>query len=309
MQFFKSITSLHVISLIITVSLSACDYVSNPYLPKTITTIDSGYATGKGDETRHVLIEDYTGHKCDNCPQAARDLLAQINAKGLTNKAIVIGIHSGSFANTVASGGEQFPTDMRTADGTIYDNTFGISKIGNPNFTFNRKINGANGSRAFGSGDFGSGFDTSQVGKPADFRIDMLTTYNASNRTIEGRVKATALKALSGGLYKIIILLIEDSVIAEQLDKHNIPGQNYYPNYVHRHVLRGAINTTWGTPVYLGKTALILNDTASVAVSGFTVDNKFNDKHCYVVAYIYNANTSVPDKQYEVFQVEERKLK
>ena len=63
---------------------------------------------------KKVLIEDFTGHTCQNCPQAADEIhtLQQISA--YQGKIVAIGIHAGFFAETNTN----FPTDFRTPEGT-----------------------------------------------------------------------------------------------------------------------------------------------------------------------------------------------
>ena len=49
----------------------ACDIEDEPYLiPVDTIPIGSG---GPSEGIRKVLLEDYTGHKCPNCPEAAEE--------------------------------------------------------------------------------------------------------------------------------------------------------------------------------------------------------------------------------------------
>ena len=57
----------------ITIIVNSCDYVSNTIEPNS----NNGGGNQITDTTkvyRKVLIEDYTGHRCGNCPAAARTL-------------------------------------------------------------------------------------------------------------------------------------------------------------------------------------------------------------------------------------------
>jgi len=121
---------------------SACDKIEEPYL---ISTGNADTAACPAPEfpeiTTHikrVLLEDYTGHTCVNCPSAAvisHDLKEQYG-----DQLVLIAVHAGFFAKPTNTGNYTF--DFRTTAGTAWDDQFGIGRIGNPNGMVNRrKIN------------------------------------------------------------------------------------------------------------------------------------------------------------------------
>jgi hypothetical protein len=88
--------------------------------------------------------------------------------------------------------------------------------------------------------------------------------------------------------------LIEDSLIDWQLWYFHSP--EYVPDYVHRHVLRQAVNGSFGPTIAEG------NITAGqTVVSGysFTLNSDYIAEHCKIIAFLYDANG------YRVIQVEE----
>ena len=98
---------------------------------------------------RKVFVEDYTGHKCGNCPAAA-DTLKYLTKK-YPGQVVALAIHAGFFANINAT----YPTDLRNPTSTAYDNTFGVSLAGNPNGLINRS--------GFGSANFIKAYTTWSV--------------------------------------------------------------------------------------------------------------------------------------------------
>jgi hypothetical protein len=276
----------------------SCDYVSNPYAPQTTGTTGT---TGGAAVVRKIFVEDYTGHKCDNCPRAARtahDLKDQYYQDNM----VIVSIHAGSFAYTTPlATGEQFPTDMRCPTGNTYYNNTDFSVGFNPFFMVNRKdVPTAN--NYVSETALSSSFAAANSLAP-DFKMEITNNYTSATRNLNTKVKVTALNALSG-TYKLVILLTEDSVIAEQLDKYVTP--NYVPNYVHRDVLRGAINSDWGSQVF--SSVISVNAMDSVIVPSFAINSAYNENHCAVVAYIYDANSASP-RYYEVMQAEEVRIK
>src|ERR1700752_2189684 len=111
-----------ILSLTVTLVLlfNACDYIRNANPPSTASSTGSTTAT-PGVVYRKVLVEDYTGHKCGNCPAAA-DVLKDLETQ-YAGKIVPLAIHAGFFANT----NTQYPTNFANADGNAYDTQFGIS--------------------------------------------------------------------------------------------------------------------------------------------------------------------------------------
>jgi hypothetical protein len=270
---------------------TACDFVKNA--------VEQQQSTGGGPQPdilyRKVLIEDYTGHKCGNCPAAADDL-HRIDSI-YEGKVIAMAVHAGGFAGT----NPLYPTNFMTPDGDIFDNTFGISTAGNPNGLVNRK--------GWGSSDFISGWTTWEtkavpfMSEEADFKISINNTFNSGANQVTSAVTVKANKAVSG-TYNLSVVLVEDSIIAEQLDYRLPSGQQRITNYVFMHVLRGSLNTTWGEQVLNGSWAK--NDSIVKTYSNYSLST-YVPKNCHIIAFVYNAdNTSA--SYYEVMQVEEAEV-
>jgi thiol-disulfide isomerase/thioredoxin len=277
-------------SLIIFISVfiinSGCDYVQDVRDPN---------AT-KIEGNRKVLVEDYTGHKCGNCPAAA-DTLRYLENK-YEGKIIPLAIHAGFFAAVSTS----YPTDFRNTVGNAYDTEFGISSAGNPNGLINRV--------GYGSGGFIKAYtlwesEIVQMLTTAEkFEIKIKNTFTSSNNNLNTAVTVKSL-ANNGGHYKLVVLLSEDSIIAEQLD-YRLQGNQVRSNYEFNHVLRGAINSTWGDQIF--SSGAVINDSIVKSYSNYTINTNYNPSKCHVIAYVYDADPSSPT-YYEVLQVEEKYVK
>lgn len=269
--------------------LSSCDYVSNVIEPS------SNNGGGNTDTTkvyRKVLVEDYTGHKCGNCPAAARELRRLDSV--YHDKIVPLAIHAGFYANINGT----YPTDFRTPEGTTFDTDFGVSAAGNPNGLVNRS--------GFGTSDFIRAWTTWEtalspiVSQEADFKIEITNTYNSGTKQVTSAITVKALKPVTGN-YKLSVLIAEDSVVAEQLDYSLPSGQQTVTNYNFMHVLRGSLNTTYGEQIWNGS---IANGASVVKTySNFQLGTSLVAKHCRIVAFVYNAdNTSTTYN--EVLQAE-----
>lgn len=247
---------------------------------------------------RKVFIEDYTGHKCGNCPAAADTLKYLL--KKYPDQVVGLAIHAGFFSTVNAS----YPTDFRNPVSTAYDNLFGISAAGNPNGLINRG--------GFGTGSFIKAYSTwegeavQMLSKPAKFEIKIRNTFTTSNNNLNSRITVKSLTNNSG-IYKLVVLLSEDSIIAEQLDyRVPPPASQVIPNYEFNHVLREAVNSTWGDPIF--SSGAIINDSTVKTFPNYIINSSYKASKCHIIAYVYDADPSSPT-YYEVLQVEEAHVK
>ena len=142
-----------------------------------------------------------------------------------------------------------------------------------------------------------------EIAIPAIFQIKIKNAFNTASSSLTTSVTVKALSNITG-TYKLVVVLTEDSIIAEQLDYSLPVGSQFIPNYRFNHVLRGAINSTWGDAV-----TGVVNTNDSVVMPYTQVINAgYNPAKCHVVAYVYDANSASPT-YYEVFQAEEEFVK
>ncbi|MCU0361455.1 MAG: Omp28 family outer membrane lipoprotein [Bacteroidia bacterium] len=241
---------------------------------------------------RKVLLEDYTGHTCGNCPNAAK--VAESLSEQYGENLVVLAVHAGFFAKVKLP---NYPASYTTTAGNDWDATsgFGVSNVGNPNGMVNRKNYENNGliqkETKWPTTVALAINDTYILG------LKLKLNYNASTRTLNTNVKANFKIGYSNNV-KVNLVLTEDSIIGDQTDYTKSP--DHIPDYVFMHVLRGAINGSWGTD--LKNAPINASDSVSVDFNNFVIDSKFKDKQLTVVAFAYDALTK------EVLQVEKMKL-
>lgn len=281
--------------LLITGAFTSCHYVSNPI--QDVGPVDT--SSGGGVVLRKVLLEDYTGHKCPNCPNAAVTAanLKQIHGKNL----VVMAIHAGFFAKPEVS--TNFKPDFNTSAGSVYNSLFGIPNY--PNGLINRKnYSSTSNAHIFQYDDWASEVAI-EIAKPANAKIEMTNNYNATSKVLTCDLKTTFLSdTLTGGPYRLIVTLLQDSILSYQSS-----GNVTIPNYNQMHVLRDNLNGTWGeiisnVPVTknspITKTYNYTLKTSYPSGTGASSDTNCNPNHCHIVAFLYNDATK------EVIQVEEK---
>ncbi len=294
-----------IILVITAVNLFAgCDYVNTPLKPHTVVTSNDTNKVYK-----NILVEDYTGSTCVNCPPAATELDSLIALYG--SRIVPMAVNAGNFATPVTT----YTLNLQCAVADAYDAFFNMSNTGNPCGMVNRKGNPFSSKYLL----YPNWANTTQgiiLNDTAFIKLTLNTTFDTITKALTVNTTSTFLKSLSG-TYNIVVLLTQDSIIGPQ--KSGTQGQ--ISNYVHRFVLRDAISTTWGDALVTGGSN---NGQAIAKTYNYTLKYSYpaagttnnpgnkpavpcNFKHCSVVAYIYNATTN-STSQYEVLQSEQKKI-
>lgn len=265
---------------IFSLAFFSCDKIDDPTPDNFVGTEgiiwDDSLYTESDPSMRKIIIEEFTGQLCTFCPDGAREIERLDSI--YTDQFIPISIHAGAFADP----NNGAPNDFRTDEGTAYNNTFGASSY--PAGTISR----LNNATVTGNSQWEVDIQSIENDVPK-VSIGLSVLYDDSTRTLKTIVNTEWLSNESGSFH-LQLFLLEDSIVAYQLD-----NSNHVQNYTHRHMLRKAINGTWGTPIpssNLGDT-----DEQDFAIE---IDPAFNKDHCIVVAHIYKV---APD--YEVLQAEE----
>ncbi|MBS1650726.1 MAG: Omp28 family outer membrane lipoprotein [Bacteroidetes bacterium] len=267
--------------------LFACDKVTHPYISSSTTTGTT--TTGTTTLVRKALVEDYTGHQCGNCPAAAI-VASQLEQQYDTN-IVVIAVHTGFFAGVNA----QYPISYTTTVGNDWASTAGFNILSFPTGMVNRK--NYDGSGVLQSQGKWPSFVTSAFADNYYLSLSVAPNYTISSRIMNPVIKAKFKNAYANSV-KLNVVITEDSIIGPQKDYTKSP--DLVPSYVFNHMLRDALNGSWGNT--LKSAPINVNDTASVTLN-YTLNSSFNDKQIHLIAYVYDATTL------EVIQVQSVKIR
>lgn len=289
----KAISHLIITSALV-LSTTGCDKIEKP--------LDDG-ATISCDPAvlvpRKVLIEDMTGHLCNNCPAAAK-VAEEIDAF-YDDNAIIIGVHvTPTFADPIDSSEavsrgypwDSFKTDFQTPAGDALLAEYPV--IGLPAGLISRRT--FNSSIVLGSGNwFSAAADIICKEASALVAIDNVV-YNSGSRDVTAEVSVQSQVDLSGQ-HRLTVYITEDHIIDWQLDVDATPP--YVEDYEHRHVLRAKIDAggngnVLGQPLFTSSSS---GDITTVNISG-NIANEWDATNCYLVAF-------VTDPSGEVLQAEE----
>lgn len=298
----KNINSIYIL-LILALLLNACDYVKQPFENIIVTGPDTTDIFDDNDSVpiQRILVEEFTGHTCGNCPEAAY-ILDSLKKNIYKNQMILVSIHAGFFAQPAASG-TKYTADYRTPAGDTYFNDLNV--LGTPKVMINRNrtvIN--NGNYAFTSSSQWNTVLNALKDSTPSAQILLSFMYDESSRNLSTSVKIPILKNLSGS-YALVLYFIEDEIVSWQKIYPSKPVPGYGTGdiefYTHKHVLRGNINGTWGETLITSNAAI--GDTLTRNYSAYNVKSDWNADKGYVVAYLYNTATK------EIIQAREKKIK
>jgi hypothetical protein len=222
-------------------------------------------------QVKRVLLEDYTGHTCQNCPAAAA--IAHNQEAIYNGKLIVLAVHAGYYA---IPGTGEFAIDFRTAAGEQWNTDFQI--VAYPSGMVDRKQ--FNGKQVLGSAEWVTDI-SSVINQASSMIMIMNNSYDSTSRTVKSFVYSKFNQTVPG-TYNITVCVTEDNIISAQ-DSSNAIIHDY--NF--RDVLRGTVNGIYGEVLttsvdpsltYFGKFSISIN-SAWVA------------KNCWILAFVSKSDT------------------
>lgn len=215
---------------------------------------------------RAILIEDFTGQRCINCPTGTEIINGIVDTYGEDN-VIAVGVHSGPLGFAGNSKTVGLMTDTGNEYYTRWDKE---NKMGQPWVIFNRKT----------SPDSHYNNWAAMVGtiisEKANLSVKIANAYDAATRTLTTTVGADGVNGTVNG--KLQVWIVEDGVKALQM----MPDGKSNKEYIHNHVFRAAVNGTWGEDVTVKEGETTTKQYQYVLPEAWNADN------IAVVAFVYN---------------------
>ena len=211
----------------------------------------------------HVLIEDFTGQDCVNCPNAT-DLISQLQEMHGHDRVIAVGIHSGPLGVKPADK----PDGLATELGDTYYNYWQIEM--QPYGVIDRS-----------DGPLSTDWWTAKV----NWDLDPSQPDPAVNIWVDASIsdesKTDIMVTLAAYQYckaKLQLWIVEDNITAFQ----KMPDGKTKNDYVHNHVLRDAVNGAWGDEF-----SLEANETKEFTYA-YSIPSSWKTADLAIVAFAYN---------------------
>ena len=240
-----------ILTALLTLTMSACSHIDES---------DRLIYVKPADVKRRVLLEDFTGQRCVNCPKASDEIKALQEQYG-EDHVIAVGIHSGPLG--FYTKGDYLGLSTEVGD-EYYDHwaleyqPVGLIDRGAPlEYTaWNARIR-------------------EELEKTAPVEIDIELHQNDNQLTV--RAEVMGIDGTTSA--KLQLWLTEDGITAFQM----MPDGTRNMEYIHRHVFRAAINGTWGESVSVAE-----GETFTTKDYLFAIPEGWNADRLSVVAFVYN---------------------
>lgn len=246
-------------------AFAACDKI-----PADEYTLFSGISATWSEGTaiatnQRVLVEKFTGPRCPNCPDA--DITLDAAHEQLGDRLVLISVNHPTGQGTPYPG----DIDLRTDDGTAWDQYYGINAI--PTAFINRdKSKQYTSAMSNITTDLQSALDAQPV-----LAIEVNATQ-AGDKAVDISVNLQFEQTHTSPM-TLTLALIEDSLPYRQAH-----GSETIEGYMHNHMLRDVLTDLWGAPVDATGTA---GEKRQATFGTYTLkDTSINLANCHIVAFV-----------------------
>jgi hypothetical protein len=258
-------------------SFTGCDEVEAPYAQKRIIADTTQQDTTELQQ--QVLLEEFTGIKCGQCPaatQKARELAALY-----PGRVHMIALHAGSFAVPRAP----YKKDFRTPEGDELLNVFASGTAGFPFAMVNRtKLNGV---FILGVDGWAAAIDEVLRRKPG-MGIKLQAGQLQADSTMQIIADLDYRKEGNENQH-LAVYIVEDSIVYNQKDYRRV-NQGFTDDldtsYVHMHMLRGSVGRfgTWGEPLGIISAGQKVRKIYTVDFRG----RGWKKHNCSIIAFVHD---------------------
>ena len=266
MQLYKYLSILLGAGILFT--LASCDNVdeNNRYVvvPKPIA-------------QKRVLIMEFTGNRCTNCPQGA----AAIHSiqEDYPGDVIAVGLHpEGGGPNTMPYGNQDFRCEEAQVMYEYY------LPGGFPCAVFNGDKNSMTTAYSTWGRDVYQIIDGQG---PATMGIYGETHFNSSTRELTVDYTIDIYSNIATDL-SVMVWIMENNIIGYQLD-----GGTLLNNYVHNHVLRASMNGPWGQPL---PSLQLVEGSEITGKASLVLDDKWVAENCQVIIYTFQTGNRIVEQ-------------
>lgn len=232
-----------------------------------------------------ILLEDYTGWKCTNCPEAAA-ILNDLQTK-YGNQLVAMSVHAGSFARPSSINNN---LDLRTEYGERWNTQFGLTQY--PIGVINRVNNGT--TKGFQKDAWDS--EITSLLSSVTHRMNINLGAKVKDSYILVSANYNALRNIDFQTLTNVVV-VENGIVGVQFNNNEQYGAvPEIDDYVFNHVLRtnGQVDTPLANNFSAGES---VNQNYKI-----TIDPNWVIDNCIIIVFVTNAVTG------EVIQTNEIEL-
>ncbi len=235
-------------------------------VPPTITPIETD---------RRVVIEEFTGVRCVQCPGGSLELQNLIATYG-EDKVIPISIHAGFFSPPYSDSNY----DFRTPEGDFLETHIGPLS-GFPCAVINRRLFSGQPELPITPASAWNGYLLQELGSEPQCEVELTHTYDSTSRLLNLDVETSFLADVSDAV-GITVMLTESGV----LDKQLTPA-GFEATYEHKFILRKTLTAFDGDAI---TSSTNFGDIINTNYS-YTVPSNFNAAKMKVIAFVHRTGS------------------
>ena len=245
---------------------------------------DGGDGPDLNPEDRKVIIEEFTGVRCVNCPAGSAEIQNLLSFYG--DRLIAISIHAGFYANPYPE--SQY--DLSTTEGSSLENFLGLP-VGYPTSVIDRKLfQGEPDLQLEGTTSWG-GYIAQELEEDAKITLNIENNWNSGTRKLSIGISGGAIEAVSEEV-RLSIMIVESGIKDTQLTP-----SGKQQDYSHKHVLRGMPTAFDGDVI---ANAMAVGDLIDESYT-YDIPDEWDADNCVVVAFVHNGTTNK-----EIIQADEK---
>jgi|LakMenE18May11ns_1017448.scaffolds.fasta_scaffold9959612_19 hypothetical protein len=232
----------------------------------------------------HVMVEDFTGTWCGNCPRVVFRLnqieeSLEVNPDYSKDQLIKVAIHRGNPTNPAAANYDPFNFDSDAYEESYFSGAY-------PKAAINRTIRWT-----APQSNINMVIQQLQDIKRAGLALET----NLTGTTLNVKVKSFFAENIPGA--KLVVYVLENGLIHDQVNYstlYPVPGSNPpvalspLVNFKHDHTLR-----LCSSPDMLGDAISAVANTERLNDYNFTIPANYNSSNLEVVAFVTNANRTL----------------
>lgn len=241
------------------------------------TAAQTDYKVSTGVQKKNVLLEDFTGYNCGNCPDG-HNIAAKIKLSH-PDRVFPVAVHAGAYADPI---GVDAP-DFRTAEGTEINNYFGVTSY--PSGMTNRRqwdMIGQVQSRSYWLP-----CSRQLCLEDADVNVWVEASYDKATKKISADVELYYVNGVADGTSSLCVSMLQDGILGPQA------GGDMEDEYVHDHVLRAMLTPTWGDTVSVSGVGTYVKRHYEYDVPDMVGTIGTDPLHSQIVAYVIDGNKEV----------------
>lgn len=232
-------------------------------------------------QDRVVLVEEFTGVRCVNCPQGAAEIENLLSVYG--ERLVAVSIHAGFFADPPLPESQyDFTTDEGDQILDLIGEPFGYPAAVIDRYQFDNENTLTTSQQSWG------GHIAERLQEEVPITVNIDKDYDASSRQLDVTITLGTLEDLTGQDVRLSIMITENNVEDAQLTPDQAAP---VLDYKHKHVLRDMLGPYDGIPLTDG----LSNGQTTTLNQSITLPDNWVASNCEIVAFAHLSNAGTQE--------------